>query len=87
MGVIHDLAHNDVVENEDNAVAVYPNPVKDQLYVKAEGLRSVEVFNLVGQRVLETEASTIDMGSLNQGIYFVRVIADGKVVTKRVVKQ
>ena len=87
VGVIHDLAHNDVVENEDNAVAVYPNPVKDQLYVKAEGLRSVEVFNLVGQRVLETEASTIDMGSLNQGIYFVRVTAEGGTAAKRIVKQ
>ncbi len=87
VGVIHDLAHNDVTENEDDFVALYPNPVKDRLYVKAEGLQRVEVFNLVGQKVLASENASIDMGSLVQGVYFVRVTADGKVATKRIVKQ
>jgi hypothetical protein len=87
IGVIHDLAHYDVAENEYDAVAVYPNPVKDQLFVKAEDLQSVEVFNLVGQRVMVVEGSVIDMGGLDHGIYFVRVTADGKAVAKRIVKQ
>ncbi len=87
VGVIHDLAHNDMAENEEDAVAVYPNPVKDQLFVKAEGLQSVEVFNLVGQKVMATESSTIDMGDLNQGLYFVRITAECGVITKRIVKQ
>ena len=86
VGVIHDLAHN-VVEHEAGFVEVYPNPVKDQLYVKAEGLQSVEVFNLVGQRVLVIESSTVDLGRLNQGIYFVRITAEAGVATKRIVKQ
>ena len=87
IGVIHDLAHNEVPENENETVAVYPNPVKDRLTVKAENLQSVEVYDLMGQRVLTTTTSTIDMGSLYQGIYFVRITADGKTVTQRVVKQ
>lgn len=87
IGVIHDLAHNEVPENENETVAVYPNPVKDRLTVKAENLQSVEVYDLMGQRVLTTTTSTIDMGSLYQGIYFVRITADGKTVTKRIVKQ
>lgn len=87
VGVIHDLAHNDVAENESDFVVMYPNPVKDQLCVKAENLQSVEVFNLVGQRVVIAEDSVIDMGGLNQGVYFVRVTADGRVITKRIVKQ
>ena len=87
VGVIHDLAHNDVAENESDFVVVYPNPVKDQMCVKAENLQSVEVFNLVGQKVMIVQDSVIDMGSLNQGVYFVRVTADGRVITKRIVKQ
>jgi hypothetical protein len=87
VGVIHDLAHNDVTENEDDFVALYPNPVKDRLFVKAEGLQMVEVFNLMGQQVLVSEDDTIDLDSVGQGIYFVRVTAEGKVVTKRIVKQ
>ena len=86
VGVIHDIAH-DVTENELEAIAVYPNPVKDRLIVKAENLQSVEVYNLVGQMVANSTSSVVDFVNLNQGIYFVRVKADGKTVTQRVVKQ
>lgn len=87
VGVIHDLAHNEVVENDMKFVYLYPNPVKDQLFVKAENLQSVEVYNIVGQRVMVTENDVVDMSALNNGIYFVRVNAGGKVITNRVVKQ
>ena len=87
VGVIHDVAHFDVPENGMETLSVYPNPVKDRLTVKAENLESVEVYNLVGQLVMTSSVAVIDFGDLNQGIYFVRVMADGKTVTKRVVKQ
>ena len=87
VGVIHDIAHYDVPENEVEVIALFPNPVKDRLTVKAENLQSVEVYNLMGQQVLVSTSSVIDMGVMNQGIYFVRIHADGKTVTKRIVKQ
>jgi hypothetical protein len=87
VGVIHDIAHNDVPENAEEAIAVYPNPVRDRLMVKAEDLQSVEIYNLVGQQVLVSTFDIVDMSDLNQGIYFVRINTDGKTVTKRVVKQ
>ena len=87
VGVIHDLAHHNVGENEEHVIAMYPNPVKDRLTVKAENLQSVEVYNLMGQQVMAATTPIIDFGSLNQGIYFVRVKADGKTVTERIVKQ
>ena len=87
VGVINDLAHSDVSENEEEVVSLYPNPVKDRLMVKAENLQSVEIYNLVGQQVMVSTSDIVDMGALNQGIYFVRINADGKTVTKRVVKQ
>ena len=85
--MIHDIAHNDVPENAEEAIAVYPNPVRDRLMVKAEDLQSVEIYNLVGQKVMVSTFDIVDMSDLNQGIYFVRINADGKTVTKRVVKQ
>lgn len=87
IGVIHDLAHNEVAENDTESVSVYPNPVKNQLYVKADNLQSVEVYNIVGQKVMASKASVVDMSGMNQGIYFVRIVADGKTYTKRVVVQ
>ena len=87
IGVIHDLAHFDVSENEVMSIAMYPNPVKDRLTVKVDNLQLVEVYNLVGQLVMTSSSSVIDFGDLNAGLYFVRVTAEGKTVTKRIVKQ
>ena len=87
IGVIHDLAHHDVAENESDVVSVYPNPVKDRLFVKVEQLESVEVYNLVGQQVLTSTESVLDLGDLMSGIYFVRIKGDGQTITKRIVKQ
>ena len=87
VGVIHDVAHNDVTEQGEESVVVYPNPVKDLLNVQAENLQSVEVFNLVGQQVMTVMGNLVDLSHLNEGIYFVRIAFDGGIVTKRIVKQ
>ena len=85
--MIHDLEHTDVLEYESTSVALYPNPVGGRLMVKTENMQSVEVYNLVGQLVATTTMETVDMSNLDAGIYFVRITADGKTVTQRVVKQ
>jgi hypothetical protein len=87
VGVIHDLAHFDTPENVEEVVSVYPNPVKGVLNVKAKDLQSVEIYNLVGQQVMFSSESVLDLGSLTEGIYFVRVVCEGGMFTKRVVKQ
>ena len=87
VGVIHDLAHFDVPETEEEAVSVYPNPVRGLLSVKAEGLLSVEVYNFVGQQVMVSKESLLDLSSLMEGIYFIRVVCEGGMITKQIVKQ
>lgn len=87
VGVIHDLAHFDVHENTADVITLYPNPVKDRLTIMVENFQSVEVFNVVGQQVLTSNEAVVDMSGLQQGIYFIRVAADGKIVVKRIVKQ
>ena len=87
VGVIHDLAHFDVPENGEKVVSLYPNPVKDRLFVKAENLQSVEVYNTVGQLVMMTAEETIDLSALTDGIYLVRVVCEDGMITQRIVKQ
>ena len=87
IGVIYDLAHYDVHENAVDVVDLYPNPVKDRLTIKADNFQSVEIFNVVGQQVLTLTESVVNMSGLQQGIYFVRIAADGNSVVKRIVKQ
>ena len=87
VGVIHDMAHKDVADNEHEVVAVYPNPVNDQLLVKAENIQLIEVYNLVGQQIMTSAENAINFSALTKGIYFVRVVCNGITVTKRIVKQ
>ena len=87
VGVIHDLAHSDVTENEAERVSVYPNPAKDKLTVKAENLQSIEIYNVMGQQVMVSTEPTINLSALTEGIYFVRVVCEVGMVTKRIVKQ
>ena len=87
VGVIHDLAHFDVPEHPENAVTVYPNPVKDRLFVNGENVQTVEVYNLVGQQVMTSNETTLDLGDLMTGVYFIRIIADGRANVQRIVKQ
>ena len=87
VGVIHDLAHFDVPENGEKVVSLYPNPVKDRLFVCAENLQSVEIYNAVGQLVMMTSEEAVDLSALTDGIYLVRVVCQEAMITQRIVKQ
>ena len=87
VGVIHDLAHNDVPEIGAENVSVYPNPVNGQLNIKAENLQLVEIYNVVGQQVMTSTETVIDMSPLMEGVYFVRMVCEGGTFVKRIVKQ
>ena len=77
-----------IEEVETQNVEVYPNPVKDVLTVKADNLRSVVVYNSIGQRVfaqeLDSNEVTINTSDFETGIYMVRIVADGKEITRKI---
>lgn len=70
----------------------YPNPVKDFLNLSySQDISDVSVFNLLGQQVLSKKInaaeSQLDMSSLTQGAYLVKITVDGEVKTMKVVKE
>ena len=75
--------------NDVDAVNVnlYPNPTSDNLYVEVEGLQKVEIIDAVGRVVLSQNNGTVNMSKLANGIYTVRVMANGNTAVKKVVKK
>lgn len=78
VGVIHDLEHfpgpgQGMAENEIENVAIYPNPATDFIHVTTFNGALVQIFNAVGQLVLTSEETDINMSGLPKGVYFVRV--------------
>lgn len=88
------IAENDLA----NAIAVMPNPASDVLNIEFSGLDgavTVEMTNVQGQ-VVHTDRymnvkgnarESIDVSSLNKGMYIVRFITDLGVTTKQIVVQ
>lgn len=77
---------------DTDAFKAYPNPVKDILNLTyTENISNVEVFNLIGQRVMtktvNATASQLDMSDLASGSYLVKVTANNQVKTIKVIKQ
>ncbi|MBR3699731.1 MAG: agmatine deiminase family protein [Bacteroidales bacterium] len=71
---------------------LYPNPTSGNFTVKGADVAKVEVYNLVGQKVFETEngerrtENYIDAANWNKGIYLVNIISqNGAVETKKLV--
>lgn len=72
-------------------VRVYPNPVKDQLHVEGRNLDRIEIFNMMGAKVMEAE---LEAGSglpqiqrLPEGMYIYKVYNTMQdVVVGRIVK-
>lgn len=77
-----------VSENENMNVKVYPNPAEGFVNVKAEGLRNVELIDMMGRVVTRNESSetmmAIDLSGLTSGIYFLRVTTEAGVSLQRI---
>ncbi|MEZ4792073.1 MAG: T9SS type A sorting domain-containing protein [Gelidibacter sp.] len=79
------------VENQ-NALTYFPNPVKNELTLKAQGtIQNVSIYNMLGQEVLRTAPNTlesdINMNALQTGAYFVKVTINNATETIRIIKQ
>ena len=80
-------AYDAVEEVEATSLSVYPNPASETLYVNAENVERVELYDMVGRNVLITTLSVIDLRGVEAGVYFVKVRSGNTVnTTKLVVK-
>jgi hypothetical protein len=68
-------------------VKVYPNPVKDLLYIEnVSDLKSVKMYNLLGQQVIESKEAMIDVNQLSKGMYLLQIYTSEGMEIKRIVK-
>lgn len=82
------LSTSDFIQN-NLKVSVYPNPVKGLLNLELEGeIKTVEIYNLQGQKVLIAYKNQVEVAALSNGMYMVHVqTTDNKVVTQKFIKE
>ena len=67
---------------------VYPNPAQTEIKVKSnKQIDAIEIFNVVGQRVLEMPYvnQSINIGNLEAGVYFLKVMSKGSQAVKKII--
>jgi hypothetical protein len=82
------LSSSDFSQNNLKAI-LYPNPVRDMLNIEIENeIKSVEIYNIQGQKVITSISNSVEVASLNSGIYMVRVEdVNGAIATQKLVKE
>jgi hypothetical protein len=80
-------------EPEDmRGLKIYPNPVKDQLFIETGESRglNLSIFNLPGELIMQKslpgEVNEIDLGSLPRGMYILQLTAPDRNICRKLVK-
>ena len=79
--------------NVKNGFTYYPNPVKDNITIKAlnqNAIQHVTVFDILGKKIIESNPNAVEsilnLSSLNNGIYIIKVSFENTIETFRVLK-
>ncbi|HIP49248.1 MAG TPA: T9SS type A sorting domain-containing protein [Lutibacter sp.] len=68
--------------------SMYPNPVKDVLTIETTNpVDAVSIYNMLGQEVINTTKTQIDMSALPAGSYVVKVQAGEQIGAYNLIKQ
>ena len=68
-------------------VKIYPNPVFSTLTIEGESVKSIWIYNSLGQLVAKYDkANMIDLNHLANGNYFISIITKNGVVSKKLIK-
>ena len=65
----------DTIQENGKEIKLYPNPAKEALHIEGKDILQVELFNIVGQKILSINENfeTIKLDQLPGGLYFVRL--------------
>lgn len=74
------------IEENAHKVNIYPNPAQSTLTIEGEGISEVRLFNDLGQQVMTSTTSTLNVSALSQGLYTAQILFhDGQSMTSKVV--
>jgi hypothetical protein len=74
----------------DLGVMIYPNPTSDILNIKIDNTVTylkTEIYNLIGQKVSESQKTILDVSNLPNASYFVKIITEEGTASKTFIKK
>ena len=82
------LTTQDITIN-DTSILMYPNPATNILNYKFEGVKKIEVYDMLGQKLISEKAvGRVNISALTKGTYILKLMVEnGSVSTKRFTKK
>jgi PKD repeat protein len=76
----------------NTAYQIYPNPAKNEIFITGvEKGTEIYLYNILGTLVytgrVESESEKINLTAQNQGLYILRLISEGKMITAKMIKE
>ena len=79
----------DICEAPNNKIYVYPNPTQGSFYVVTDLEVKINLINLLGETVLERRLTNsnnkIDISDYPKGVYYLEVLGNNILTTKKIV--
>ncbi len=77
-----------VEEVSYNNFKIYPNPTSDSIFIQSDrNTDTIRLYNLLGELMLtQNDEKLIDLSSLANGIYLLKIVSEGKEFTKKIIK-
>lgn len=81
---------------ENTEITVYPNPAEDKIFIENSHstllLTSLKLYNSIGQELKSYKSTEILDNSINlkelpNGIYYLQITTNGKIITKKIIKK
>ena len=85
---VYDISKTLTIKNYESEVfTIYPNPASKQIIIQLENskLKSVNIFNSLGQFIKSSKELTIDTYNLSKGIYYLQIETDKGKASKKLV--
>jgi hypothetical protein len=76
------------LDENDDKVAIFPNPTTDKVTIQCAGMSLIEVWSAEGKLVkrIKVEGDTYKLTGLESGVFTLRILKGEEVVTRKVIK-
>jgi hypothetical protein len=68
-------------------IKIYPNPAQNKITIDANHVIDVKLFDVIGNQIISTNQTQVDVSNLTDGVYFVQVKTTQSTSTQKIIVQ
>jgi hypothetical protein len=76
-----------VTPEKTSSLKLFPNPTRGKLTIDAENFEYVEVYDTSGRLIIKSKLKTIDLEEQSEGLYLLKINANGATQEFKVFKE